>query len=124
MKLKSIILAAVFLVSPALADTALIFNTIGNNVAGPNPIVIMMPMHMDENHNVFMMANVIDPDGVKSVTIIGNGKTLATCQSAICNYVWARTSMRSGQNTVILQYVNSAGVQRQASGYVNKPAAL
>jgi hypothetical protein len=120
-------LAAVFmllLAGPALADNALVYNTIGNNVGGPNPVILSMPMNMDANHDVFMLANIVDPAGVKSISIYGNGKLLITCPKYYCMFTWPRTAMRSGQNTVVLQYTNSAGVQRQANGYVNKPAAL
>ena len=122
--MKKLVAILLLIASPAFADTAVIFNTFGNNVAGPAPISLTMAMNMDADHNVLMMALANDPAGVKTVTILGNGKVLTTCQVASCRYVWPRTAMRSGSNTVVLQYVNSAGVQRQANGYVNKPGAL
>ncbi len=122
--MKIFIIMLLLFITPALADSNVVFNTFGPNNAGPAPASLSIAMHPDENHNMLMMSLASDMAGIKSVTIIGNGKVLVTCQKPICTYVWGRIAMRSGENTVVLQSINSNGITNVAKGYITKPPAL
>ena len=115
-----IVFALLLFATPAAADTAVLFSSFGKVAAGPAPVNVTLSSFADSDNNLTMMALANDPAGVKSITIYGNGRALATCPKPTCVFVWARTSMKS-TNSIQVQYTNNSGVTRSAIGQIAIP---
>lgn len=124
MKLTAAVLSMIMVAAPAAADTVAIVATFGNSGAtGAQSQSLSLSAFWNEDHNLMMMATASDAGGVKSVSVVGNARVLATCQGATCMYIWDRAQMRAGWNSIEVRYVGSDFATHHAYGQIQQPPA-